>query len=286
MKKLARYLKPYTGWILLCVALLFAQAMCELNLPNLMSDIVNVGLQQSGIEDEAPRVLSQEGLKLLSPFVDESDRSALEAGYTTEELSDALKKEFPKAVSGQTCVLSDDEGKKTAAEDAYRHASAAMLSFFQTMAKQNGEELNLSDSDASASMDFNAIYEMLPMLSQMPPQSFASAIESSQNMDISLSGQIGIVLTKGFYEELGADTSSMQNNYILRTGLLMLGVTLLNALAAVMIGQFVCRTRKTHQMFRFLTEPFKLPGFFQRLFRLTICDQRTLKIYNFLLQLS
>ena len=83
MKKLARYLKPYTGWILLCVALLFAQAMCELNLPNLMSDIVNVGLQQSGIEDEAPRVLSQEGLKLLSPFVDESDRSALEAGYTT-----------------------------------------------------------------------------------------------------------------------------------------------------------------------------------------------------------
>ena len=241
MKKLARYLKPYTGWILLCVALLFAQAMCELNLPNLMSDIVNVGLQQSGIEDEAPRVLSQEGLKLLSPFVDESDRSALEAGYTTEELSDALKKEFPKAVSGQTCVLSDDEGKKTAAEDAYRHASAAMLSFFQTMAKQNGEELNLSDSDASASMDFNAIYEMLPMLSQMPPQSFASAIESSQNMDISLSGQIGIVLTKGFYEELGADTSSMQNNYILRTGLLMLGVTLLNALAAVMIGLLASR---------------------------------------------
>ena len=241
MKKLARYLKPYTGWILLCVALLFAQAMCELNLPNLMSDIVNVGLQQSGIEDEAPRVLSQEGLKLLSPFVDESDRFALEAGYTTGELSEALKKEFPEAVSGQTYVLSDDEGKKTAAEDAYRHASAAMLSFFQTMAKQNGEELNLSDSDASASMDFNAIYEMLPMLSQMPPQSFASAIESSQNMDSSLSGQIGIVLTKGFYEELGADTSSMQNSYILRTGLLMLGVTLLNALAAVMIGLLASR---------------------------------------------
>ena len=241
MKKLARYLKPYTGWILLCVALLFAQAMCELNLPNLRSDIVNVGLQQSGIEDEAPRVLSQEGLKLLSPFVDESDRFALEAGYTTGELSEALKKEFPEAVSGQTYVLSDDEGKKTAAEDAYRHASAAMLSFFQTMAKQNGEELNLSDSDASASMDFNAIYEMLPMLSQMPPQSFASAIESSQNMDSSLSGQIGIVLTKGFYEELGADTSSMQNSYILRTGLLMLGVTLLNALAAVMIGLLASR---------------------------------------------
>lgn len=241
MKKLAKYLKPYIGWILLCVALLFAQAMCELNLPNLMSDIVNVGLQQGGIEDEAPRVLSEEGLKLLSPFVDESDRSALENGYTAEELSDALKKEFPEAVSGQTYVLSNDESKKAATEEAYRHASAAMLSFFQTMAKQSGEDLNLSDSDASASMDFNAIYEMLPVLSQMPPQSFASAIEASKNMDPSLSGQIGIVLTKGFYEELGADTNSMQNGYILRTGLLMLGVTLLNALAAVMIGLLASR---------------------------------------------
>ena len=54
MKKLAKYLKPYTGWILICMVLLFAQAICELNLPNLMSDIVNVGLQQGGIEESAP----------------------------------------------------------------------------------------------------------------------------------------------------------------------------------------------------------------------------------------
>lgn len=240
MKKLARYLKPYAGWILLCVVLLFAQAMCELNLPNLMSDIVNVGLQQGGIEDKAPRVLSKNGLKLLSPFVDESDRSALETGYTTEALSDSLKKEFPDAISGETYVLSEDETKKTSAEEAYSHASAAMLQFFQSMAKQNGEELNLSDSDAS-SMDFGAIYEMLPTLSQMPPQAFAGAIDASKNMDPSLSSQIGIVLTKGFYGELGVDTDAMQNSYILRTGLLMLGITLLNALAAVMIGFLASR---------------------------------------------
>lgn len=241
MKKFARYLKPYVGWILLCVVLLFAQAMCELNLPNLMSDIVNVGLQQGGIEDKAPRVLSKNGLKLLSPFVDESDRSALEAGYTTATLSDSLKKEFPDAISGETYVLSEDETKKASAEEAYSHASAAMLQFFQTMAKQNGEELNLSDSDASSSMDFGAIYEMLPTLSQIPPQAFAGAIDASKNMDPSLSSQIGIVLTKGFYGELGVDTDAMQNSYILRTGLLMLGITLLNALAAVMIGFLASR---------------------------------------------
>lgn len=90
-------------------------------------------------------------------------------------------------------------------------------------------------------MDFGAIYEMLPTLSQMPPQAFAGAIDASKNMDPSLSSQIGIVLTKGFYGELGVDTDAMQNSYILRTGLLMLGITLLNALAAVMIGFLASR---------------------------------------------
>ena len=58
MSTLARYAKPYLLVLLVCLALLFGQAMCELSLPNLMSDIVNVGLQQSGIEDEVPRVIS------------------------------------------------------------------------------------------------------------------------------------------------------------------------------------------------------------------------------------
>ena len=165
MKKLAKYLKPYTGWILICMVLLFAQAICELNLPNLMSDIVNVGLQQGGIEESAPRVLSAKGMQLLTPFVDETDRTALNDGYTTENFSDKLQEEFPDAVPGEVYVLSEEKEKREAAEEAYSHASAAMLRFFQSIAQQNGEELNLSDSDASASMDFDAIYEMLPTIS-------------------------------------------------------------------------------------------------------------------------
>lgn len=241
MKKLAKYLKPYTGWILICMVLLFAQAICELNLPNLMSDIVNVGLQQGGIEESAPRVLSAKGMQLLTPFVDETDRTALNDGYTTENFSDKLQEEFPDAVPGEVYVLSGEKEKREAAEEAYSHASAAMLRFFQSIAQQNGEELNLSDSDASASMDFDAIYEMLPTILQMPEQAFSEAIDSSADMDPSLSSQIGIVLTKGFYEELGADMEAMQNNYIIRTGILMIGVTLLSAVAAVLIGLLAAR---------------------------------------------
>ena len=142
-----------------------------------MSDIVNVGLQQGGIEESAPRVLSAKGMQLLTPFVDETDRTALSDGYTTENFSYKLQEEFPDVVPGEVYVLSGEKEKREAAEEAYSHASAAMLRFFQSIAQQNGEELNLSDSDASASMDFDAIYEMLPTILQMPEQSFSEAID-------------------------------------------------------------------------------------------------------------
>ena len=61
MTKLARYLKPYILPLVFCVLFLFGQAMCDLNLPNLMSDIVNVGIQQSGIERQSPKRSAQRG---------------------------------------------------------------------------------------------------------------------------------------------------------------------------------------------------------------------------------
>lgn len=85
MKLLARYLKPFVGILLVCLVLLFGQAACDLSLPTLMSDMVNVGIQQSGLEAGAPEAMRQEGLQLLSAFAGEEDRSLLEGGYYTIE---------------------------------------------------------------------------------------------------------------------------------------------------------------------------------------------------------
>ena len=70
MMKLKRYLKPYIGFALAAIVLMFCQAAVDLNLPNLMSDIVNVGIQQGGITEAAPKAVSAEGLQpvfLCSP---------------------------------------------------------------------------------------------------------------------------------------------------------------------------------------------------------------------------
>ena len=54
MFKLAKYLKPFTALILASIVLLFVQAMCDLSLPDYMSNIVNKGIQQGGIESAVP----------------------------------------------------------------------------------------------------------------------------------------------------------------------------------------------------------------------------------------
>ena len=75
MMKLKRYLKPYIGFALAAIVLMFCQAAVDLNLPNLMSDIVNVGIQQGGITEAAPKAVSAEGLQLMSAFMSEGPGS-------------------------------------------------------------------------------------------------------------------------------------------------------------------------------------------------------------------
>ena len=82
MLKLKRYLKPYLALLLAAVALLFGQAMLELTLPNYMSDIVNIGLQQGGITDAAPEAIGAEEMAMMETFMSESDKAAVHSAYS------------------------------------------------------------------------------------------------------------------------------------------------------------------------------------------------------------
>jgi ATP-binding cassette subfamily B protein len=88
MIKLAKYLKPFSLLLLICVALLFIQAVCDLNLPNLMSDIVNVGLQQSGINSSVPQAISKTGLDFISTFMNDDEKETIKHKYTLVSTAD------------------------------------------------------------------------------------------------------------------------------------------------------------------------------------------------------
>ena len=80
MKKLAKFLKPFLLGVVLILILLFGQALCDLNLPNYMSDIVNVGIQQSGIEHASPDEVSEQGMALMQFFMT-PEETALVGGH-------------------------------------------------------------------------------------------------------------------------------------------------------------------------------------------------------------
>src|SRR5690348_15748506 len=82
MIRLARYLKPFTGLILLAVILLFTQAMADLSLPDYLSRIVNNGIQQGGIENAVPQAIRQSKLDKAVLFMSDTDKATVLDHYT------------------------------------------------------------------------------------------------------------------------------------------------------------------------------------------------------------
>ena len=84
MLKISRYYKPFMILIVTAIVLLFTQAMCDLKLPDYMSDIVNVGIQSNGIEQVAPKIVSENGYELMKIFMTEQNKAYIEARYHLE----------------------------------------------------------------------------------------------------------------------------------------------------------------------------------------------------------
>ena len=107
MKKLARYLKPFSVLIFLAVLLLLGQAMCDLNLPNYMSNIVNVGIQQNGIEHSSPEAISCDGMLLVQTFMTEDQISFVNQNY--ELVSSTVgDKKYEKYLKKYPLLLKED----------------------------------------------------------------------------------------------------------------------------------------------------------------------------------
>ena len=89
MLRLTKYLKPYLVLLLLSIALLFGQAMADLALPNYMSEIVNVGIQQGGIESAVPAAIRQSQMDKATLFMSADEKAQVLANYTLVDTTSA-----------------------------------------------------------------------------------------------------------------------------------------------------------------------------------------------------
>ena len=233
MLKLKRYLKPYAVLLLMGIVFLFGQAMLELSLPNYMSDIVNVGLQQGGITSPAPQVISADAFGLMEQFMSQEDRDVVEGAYVA--LADHpdyenLSATFPKAADTDLALNTQDT---QAVETAFGRASYALT---QVMSQASGSN---EDDQASMAEGFQALGQMLAQ-----PQAQAliqQAIDVAAQTPDTMLEQTGVAMVKAFYQQLGADTDAIQTHYILTTGGRMAVLAVLLTLCAVAAGYCMAR---------------------------------------------
>lgn len=242
MKLLKTYLKPFAALVLACILLLFGQAMCDLTLPNLMSDIVNTGIQLGGVDEAAPAVLNQQAVDLLTLFMNDAEAGTFKNAYTpVEHGSDEetkLAKTYENIKDMDAVALSEDADVQ-AVGNAYGKAAYAFMTFLKDYGAQTGQAVDTESGVQD--MDMRQFYAVIPMLQQMPKETFSEAIDSAENAQSMIGSQVGATFTKLFYKELGVDLDAKQVRYIVMKGLEMLGIALLGVLAAVLVGFFASR---------------------------------------------
>ena len=248
MVKLLRYLKPFVFALVLSAVLLFVQAICDLNLPNYMSQIVNVGIQQNGIEHAAPDAVSEKAMRFEMTFMNDSQKALVSEGYTLvfPGESESLAKKYPLLKTESIYVRKDMEAQQLDQLDVV--FGEAAWTFINAMKALPGGPGGAEMPDASeggepdmSKLDWNKIYDMQPLFEGLPASAMEAAREQARQNDSSLLKQTGAAMAGSFYEELGISLSSLQTGYILRIGLIMLGITLLGGVATVLVGLMASR---------------------------------------------
>lgn len=212
-----KYLKKSAGYIVLIVGLLFLQAYCDLSLPDYTSRIVNVGIQQRGIEDGVPDKIRVSTMENLLLFMD---------GETSEEVLDSY------VLDGEIYELKDkipEEGREKLNSD-----------FCKPMLILDGFSSGSEDSRAMLSqMDIPEGADPMQVIAQMPEEARAQMSEAMDeklsDMPESILTQTAVSFVRGEYEEMGEDVDAIQMNYIKKTGLQMVLMAFMIMAAAVSV---------------------------------------------------
>ncbi len=239
MTKLLGYLKPFAVMIIAVVALLFVQAFAELNLPSYMSDIVNTGIQQGGIENAAPEAISANGYKLITTFMSDGEKQLVADNYTLVEAGDpAYTQQYPASVDTAIYVENTvDSTTQAQLNDAFGIASWTLIEAVDAL---NPDAMDTESADMG-NIDFTAAYEALPVLEGLPQQVLDDAHAQAEQIPATTRNQTAAAFTKAFYKELGVDTDAIQSGYVQHAGLLMLLIASISAAASIAVGFFASR---------------------------------------------
>ena len=265
MKNLFKYAASYWKAMIAIVLILVGQAYCDLSLPAYTSDIVNVGIQQGGIEDEVPRQIATEEMEKLLLFVSEDDQqmvmdaytedntsykkeayvlkdSVAEEGNTMENLKDILQ--IPMMMTSG--IESGSDTTKQMEDKLKEQMSQGMAqSMPQGADRTMPEGMPQGESQAESqavSLDDMSMFDLLKMLPAEQRATMVEKIEEQMSeMPDTILDQASVSFCRSAYKELGMDMDQTQIHYLLKTGGQMAALALLGMVASIMVAFLASR---------------------------------------------
>ena len=265
MKNLFKYAASYWKAMIAILLILVLQAYCDLSLPAYTSDIVNVGIQQGGIEDEVPRQIATEEMEKLLLFVSEDDQQTVMDAYTEdntsykkeayvlkdsvaeeENMMENLKDILQIPMMMTSGIESGSDTTKQMEDKLKEQMSQGMAqSMPQGADRTIPEGMPQGESQAESqavSLDDMSMFDLLKMLPAEQRATMVEKIEEQMSeMPDTILDQAAVSFCRSAYKDLGMDMDQTQIHYLLKTGGQMAALALLGMVASIMVAFLASR---------------------------------------------
>lgn len=232
MGKLFKFMKPYAATILMIVVFLVLQAYCDLSLPGYTSDIVNVGIQQGGIDTAIPEQISVEDMDRLFLFVSEQDQKTVLDAY--ERDTDTYESEAYVLKDG---ILKDE--KRTDKIGVILSKPMMLVTVFSSDSEETKEMTDAMFASLPQEMlsEDMTVFDVLGMMPEEQRAQMVTQIgEKVDEMPETMLEQAATIYLKEAYKNLGMDTDKIQTGYMLRTGGKMLALAAVGMIVSMIVG--------------------------------------------------
>ena len=265
MKNLFKYAASYWKAMIAIVLILVVQAYCDLSLPAYTSDIVNVGIQQGGIEDDVPRQIATEEMEKLLLFVSEDDQQTVMDAYTEDNTSykkeayvlkdsvaeeentmENLKDILQIPMMMTSGIESGSDTTKQMEDKLKEQMSQGMAQSMpqgadQTMPEGMPQGESQAESQA-VSLDDMSMFDLLKMLPAEQRATMVEKIEEQMSeMPDTILDQASVSFCRSAYKDLGMNMDQTQIHYLLKTGGQMAALALLGMAASIMVAFLASR---------------------------------------------
>ncbi len=238
MKQIAKILKKFTIPIISIIALLWIQASCDLSLPDYTANIINIGIQEKGIDSPIPNVLRNESYNIIISLTDQKEEiEKLYEQKSFQELSEKEQKKYSLKKESQLYLKKDIEIEK---EETLRKEFSYLIMFIEMIEKENSPITSSLNQSMIEGMSMIERFQLLD--SSLKKQMYNSFKKQLETYEDSMLEQVAIESVKKEYEKLGINLDDLQMNYIIQNGLKMISIATLIMVVAVTIGFLASKT--------------------------------------------